>query len=70
MNAVISKPITIAKEIIVQVNVLPAGYDDSNYPVALTTMRATKVMQDRNLLLPIPQRVRTLNENLEQNNGY
>jgi hypothetical protein len=37
---------------------------------ALEVMRKTKNMQERNWLLPIPQRDRALNENLEQNKDY
>lgn len=37
---------------------------------ALTIMKATKNIQPRNLLFPIPQRERVLNEKLSQNEGY
>jgi starch-binding outer membrane protein, SusD/RagB family len=36
----------------------------------ITTMRPLKNIQDRNILLPIPQRERQLNTNLSQNIGY
>jgi starch-binding outer membrane protein, SusD/RagB family len=37
---------------------------------ALDVMRQTKNIQPRNLLLPIPQRERDVNQNLSQNTGY
>lgn len=45
-------------------------YDLLRTGKALQTMQATRGMQARNILLPIPQREKQLNDNLIQNPGY